>query len=183
MLEEAGADYDVTIISREQKSEPWYRALHPLGRSPVVTDDEGPIFESLALCLHIADLHPEAELIAAPGSHARALQYQWCVFAATELEAPMIQAAHQLWRESGTIQEIVDKGLAAYAEACAVIETAIAGDGWLVGGAFSIADLTVGAMLIFARMNDLGTESPAIRAYIDRLEARPARQRALAVSA
>lgn len=182
-LEEAGAPYELTLITREDKHEPWYRALHPLGRAPVVVDDEGPLYESLALCLHVADMHPAAGLIEPPGSHGRGLQYQWAFFAATELEDAMMAAAMELWKDGPPNQDVVDRSLARYATAQAIVERAIAADGWLVGGRFSIADIAVGAMLIFARMNDLGAETPTITGYIDRLEARPARQRAVAVTA
>ena len=52
-------------------------------------------------CLHLADRHPEAGLIAEPGSHERALQYQWAFFAMTELEAPLVDAAREMWKDSG----------------------------------------------------------------------------------
>jgi glutathione S-transferase len=181
-LEEAGASYDLTVISREQKKEDWYLALNPLGQSPVMTDDEGPITQSIGLCLHVCDSYPAAGLIAAPGTHARALQYQWTMFAVTELEAASNEAAHQLWGDSPD-QAIVGRALGRYAASCVQVERALTADGWLVGGAFSIADLMVGAMLIFSRWNELAPETPAIKEYVDRLEARPARQRAVAVTA
>ena len=79
LAEEAGAPLDVVVIAREEKSTDDYRKMHPLGRSPAYVEDGGPVFESAALCLHLADRHPEAGLIAEPGSHERALQYQWCL--------------------------------------------------------------------------------------------------------
>src|SRR3978361_442175 len=101
LCEEAGATIDVTMLAREHKQTDEYRALHPLGRSPVLVGEGGAIFESAALILHLADLHPAAGLIAAPGSHERALQYQWAFFAMVELEGPLIDVARQLWKESG----------------------------------------------------------------------------------
>ena len=77
LAEEAGAPIDVVVIAREEKNSDDYRAMHPLGRSPAYVEEGGPVFESAALCLHLADRHPEAGLIAPPGSHERALQYQW----------------------------------------------------------------------------------------------------------
>jgi glutathione S-transferase len=183
MLEEIGAPYEVTVIAREDKQADWYRAMQPLGKAPVAVDDEGPLFESFALCLHLADLHPEAGLIETPGSHGRALQYQWVFFAVAELMDPMMMAARELWSEGEPDQAEVDRGLTRFRTASDVVEKAIAGDGWLVGGKFSVADLAVGAILIFARMNDLGTHTPGITAYIDKLDARPARQRAIAITA
>jgi glutathione S-transferase len=183
MLEEIGAPYELTVIAREDKQSDWYRAMHPLGKAPVAVDDEGPVFESIALCLHLADLHPEAGLIETPGSHGRALQYQWAFFAVAELSEAMMTAARELWSDGEPDQEVVDRAMARLGAASDVVERAIAADGWLVGGKFTVADLAVGAMLIFARMNDLGTPTPGIAAYLDRLESRPARQRAVAITA
>src|SRR5207342_2870355 len=87
LAEEAGAPVDVVVIEREQKFTDDYRKMHPLSRSPAYVEDGGAVFESAALCLHLADLHPEAGLIGPLGSYERALQYQWCFFAMTELEA------------------------------------------------------------------------------------------------
>ena len=154
--------------------------MHPLGRSPAYVEDGGPVFESAALCLHLADRHPEAGLIAAPGSHERALQYQWCFFAMTELEAPLVDAARQIWKDSGEPDAaIVAAALGRFEKGADVVEAALAGGEHLVGDSFSVADVVVGGVLTFARMSEL---VPSCRRaslpYVDGLEARPARQRA-----
>jgi glutathione S-transferase len=92
-LEEIGAPYELTLMSWEEGSAEEHRARHPLGRVPVLEDDEGYVFESTAICLHLADLHPQAELLPPPGTHERALAYQWSCFAPAELEPPLIEAA------------------------------------------------------------------------------------------
>src|SRR4029077_17814799 len=101
LAEEAGVPLDVVVIARDQKFTDDYRKMHPLRRSPAYTEDGGPVFESAALCLHLADRHPEAGLIGKLGSYERALQYQWCFFAMTELEAPLVEIARELWKDSG----------------------------------------------------------------------------------
>jgi glutathione S-transferase len=179
LAEEMGAPLDVTFLAREHKATDEYRKLHPLGRSPVLVCDGGALFESAALILHLADLHPEAGLIAAPGSHERALQYQWAFFAMLELEAPLVEVARQLWKESGEpIAEIQEGALERFARAAEVVETTLAGRDHLVGDGFSVADLIVGSVLSFARTAEITELSPGLVAYIDGLEARPARVRA-----
>ena len=89
MLEEAGASFDLTVISREDKAAPGYRKLHPLGRSPVIEEDGGAVFESVAIILQVADQHPDAGLIGGLGTHERALHYQWALFATSEMGAIM----------------------------------------------------------------------------------------------
>lgn len=90
-LEEAGLPYELTILSREEAAAAEHRARQPLGRVPVIEPDDATLFESAALCLHVAELNPQAELIPAPGTVERALVYQWMFFAMTEIEPPAIQ--------------------------------------------------------------------------------------------
>src|SRR3954467_2628090 len=134
LAEEAGAPVDVVVIERAQKATEDYRKLPPLGRSPAYVEEDGPVFESAALCLHLADRHPEAGLIAAPGSYERALQYQWCFFAMTELETPLIDVAREMWREDGEPSaQHGEWGLERFARAAAVVEASLGGGGSLVG--------------------------------------------------
>ena len=65
-----------------------HRKRQPLGRVPVVQFDDGYVFESAAICLHLADLYPDAGLIGGLGTYARAMAYQWSIFAPAELEPP-----------------------------------------------------------------------------------------------
>jgi glutathione S-transferase len=99
MLEELGEPYEVTVMTREEGEGEEHRARHPLGRVPVLEDEEGFVFESAAICLHLADLHPDAGLAPAPGTHERALLYQWTIFAPAELEPPLIESAVHAQRD------------------------------------------------------------------------------------
>ena len=184
LLEELGVPFDLTVMSREDKQSPEYRALHPLGRSPALEEEGGPVFESAALILHLADQNLDAGLIGPLGSHERALQYQWCFFAMTDVESALVDVARQLWKDSGDPDaDIVDRATARFVTNVGVIEDALGGGEYLVGNAFSVADIVTGSVLGFARTAKL-TELPAgVVPYVDRLEARPARQRAVAVTA
>src|SRR5258708_12877830 len=60
-LEEIGQPYDITTLTWEQRRGEDHRRRHPLGRVPVLELDNGTmIFESAAICLQLADLHPAA---------------------------------------------------------------------------------------------------------------------------
>ena len=74
-------------MTREESKGEEHRVRHPLGRVPVLQDEEGFVFESAAICLHLADLHPDAGLVPALGTHERALLYQWTIFAQRSLSA------------------------------------------------------------------------------------------------
>ncbi len=183
LLEELGIPFDLTVMSREAKQTPEYRALHPLGRAPVLEEEGGPVFESAALILHLADQNLDAGLIAPVGSHERALQYQWCFFGMTDVESALVDIARQLWRSDGSPDaDVVDRATARFVATVSVIEAALDDADYLVADSFSVADIVVGSVLGYARTAEL-TELPAgVVPYIDRLDARPARQRAVAVA-
>jgi len=182
LLEELGTPFDLTVMAREDKQTPEYLALHPLGRSPVLEEEGGPVFESGALVLHIADQNLDAGLIAPLGSHERALQYQWCFLGMTDMEGALMDIARQLWGSGEADVGIIERAAARFVATAGVIEAALGEDEYLVGNSFSVADIIVGSVLGFARTGEL-TELPAgVVSYVDRLEARPARQRAVAVA-
>jgi glutathione S-transferase len=180
LLEEIGAPYDLTLMTPDERRGEDHVSRHPLGRVPVIEDDDGFVFESLAILLHIADLHSEAGLIPPVGSHDRALVYQWSVFAMTELEPAVIEVRIARRAED---KKRIDEGVESFREAAAVVEDALDDGDYLVGGRFTVADLACGAVLIFARHAELLERMPRIADYLERLEARPARQRATAVGA
>ncbi len=172
-LEEVGEPYELVMVTRGDEE---HRGRHPLGRVPALEDDQGIIFESAAICLHVADLHPEAGLTAAPGTHERALAYQWAVFAPAELEPPLIEAAIHAKTDperSATARKRFDAGMAA-------VSGALGDDEYLVAGRFGVADIMVGSALGWVARAGLEDTLPEnIRAYVARLTARPAYQRAL----
>src|ERR1700710_904087 len=92
-LEEAGIPYELEIVSKEGESGERHLARHPLGRVPVLEEDDGrTFFESSAICLHAAELAPGAGLLPPSGTFERALTYQWIFFVMTEIEPPAITA-------------------------------------------------------------------------------------------
>ena len=178
LLEEIGAPYELTVMTREERQTPEHLRRHPLGRVPVLEDDDGFVFESAALCLHLADLHPDAQLIAPLGTHERALAYQWTVFAMTELEPAIIEV-----RRSDDDPARAEAGAERFQAAARAVERALEGHDYLVGDRFSVADLVSGAVLVFGKSAGLTDNLPNITGYLTRLEARPARIRAANITA
>src|SRR5438105_3900591 len=131
LLEEVGAPYDLTLMTADERRGEDHVTRHPLGRVPVIEDDEGFVFESLAILLHIADLHSEAGLIPPAGSHDRALVYQWSVFAMTELEPAVLEVFRARRAED---KERIDAAVESFREAAAVVEDAPDEGDYLVGG-------------------------------------------------
>jgi glutathione S-transferase len=176
MLEEIGAAYELTVMSREQGSGEEHRARHPLGRVPVVQLDDGYVFESAAICLHLADLYPDAGLIGALGTHARALAYQWSIFAPAELEPPLMEAVR--FRDADP--ERAGKARARFFNAANALAQSVDGGEYLVEGQFGVADVLIGTALSFAKRAKFPEPLPsALEDYLTRLFERPAYQRAL----
>ena len=174
-LEEVGADYELVTMSAEDARSDEHRVRHPLGRVPVLEDEQGPIFESTALVFHIGELHPEAGLLPGPATHERAVVQGMAIFAMTELEAPAIESYRQ--REAN--HEASAQAAARSAKAVAVLERALTGTPpYLVGTRFSVADVIAGGVLGVAVRLGTIEPSPSIAAYIEALAARPAWQRA-----
>jgi glutathione S-transferase len=175
-LEEVGEPYELTVMSREESRGEEHRGRHPLGRVPVLEDDEGFVFESAALCLHLGDMHPEAGLVPPLGTHDRALVYQWACFAPAEIEPALFEAWTQAERDP-------DRAAAArkrFDAAAAAVADSLNGNEHLVGGRFTVADVLVGTALQFAARAGIADElSPSLKDYVGRLARRPAFQRAV----
>ena len=145
MLEELGEPYEITMMTREEsegESAPRPPSPGPRARP---RGQEGFVFESAAICLHLADLHLDAGLAPAPGTHERALLYQWTIFAPAELEPPLIESAVHA-------QSDPERSAAArrrFDEAANAVSSALDGSDYLVGGRFTVADVLVGSTLAF----------------------------------
>jgi len=170
------AAYDLVTLTSDEAAGDEHRSRHPLGRVPVLEDDEGALFESTALCLHLADLHPDGGLVPAVGTRDRALVYQWAFFAMTEIEP----AAIENFRRRDDAPEIAEAAADRARGGVLAIDDALEGKEYLVADRLTVADIVASEVLrISAR---IGAFEPQGRtaAYLALMEARPARQRAAA---
>jgi glutathione S-transferase len=166
-LYEIGAPFDSTRIAREDRRSPEHLARQPLGRVPAFELDDGTVmFESAAILLQLGDLHPESGLLPAPGSPERALVYQWMFFGMAELEASLYRFMRAADDESPERQQF-ERAAEAFAAAL--------GDGpWILGERFTLADIVCVGVLGSAAGRGLLEPWPALQAYVERGEARPA---------
>jgi glutathione S-transferase len=175
-LEELGQSYDLEVMTYEEGRSAEHLARHPLARVPVIEDDEGCVFESAAICMHLADLQPDAGLMPAIGTYERALAYQWSIFAPAELEPPLIEAA--IFAEAHP--ERAEKARNRFAAAAEAVGKSLDSDEYLVGGRFTIADVLISSALAFtSRAGFPEVLGPTLRDYVTRLQERPAYQAAL----
>ena len=183
MLGEVEAAYELTVLTQTEQADETHRRRHPLTRVPVLDDGEGPVFESAAICLQLADLYADAGLVPPTGSHDRALVYQWAFFAMTELESPLADVSHGTNAGDGRGGDVrypqpgaeqVAAATARFRAAAQVVEHALGDDDHLVANRFGVADVLVGSVLAWAdEVGLVDDDYPALAGYLTRLRARP----------
>jgi glutathione S-transferase len=173
MLEEIGVPHELTVMTREDRKTADHISRHPLGRVPVVEFDDGRrLFESAAICIQLADLHPEAGLIPPVGSPDRGHVCQWCFFAIPSSSHPYFNGCRR-GREETDQTEPSQRHQAA----AAVLDTALADRDWLLGD-FGVADVICAGVAGITHRAELTHEPERVRAYVDRARSRPANRRA-----
>ncbi|HWH19256.1 MAG TPA: glutathione S-transferase family protein [Solirubrobacterales bacterium] len=179
-LEEIGRPYDLTRLTWDERKGDEHRRRHPLGKVPAFEFDDGQVlFESVAICLQLADLYPDAGLLPAVGSADRGRVYQWSVFAIAELEKvafPWNRARRGGEDETETAEKFAPVGEA--------MRAALAAAGpWIAGEDFSVADISL--VSILRNTVELGLLEPGdpLTEYVERGLARPAQLRADAAGA
>jgi glutathione S-transferase len=158
--------------------QPAYLAVNPSGKVPALVDGGAAITESAAICAWLADRFPERGLAPRPEAPERGPYLQWMFYSVGVMEPSFTDAV--LKRESpnfsvawGDWRSVAD-----------VVSAALAPGPWMLGAAFSAADVMVGSMVHWGvEVAKLLADQPALVAYCARLQARPAFQRALALDA
>lgn len=92
VLEQVKANFELVLVDRKsnaQKSAE-YLALNPAGRIPTLVDSGQVISESSAICIHLAESHPKANLIPELGNPDRAKFFQWIMYLTNTLQAELM---------------------------------------------------------------------------------------------
>ena len=179
MLEELGTPYELINLSlgAGDHKQPEYMKIHPLGSVPALVAGEHSFIESAAIVMHLADQDPEQRFAPPPGSPARGHYYQWILFAMTSLY-PAVHTPYlrKFFRgEDGTPEEAQ-----ALARQLAITDGLLGKQDFLLDGGFSAADIVFGGQLVWADACGLLLGREPHAAYLERLRARPAFQRAAA---
>lgn len=172
LLEEMDVPYEPISVSSEEVKQSEHLARQPLGRVPALEADGEMLFESTAICLQLADQHPEAGMIGPLSSRERGLVYQWALFAQTELEP----GQSEFGRHAQSDPERAAAGAERFRASAEVIERALEGHEFLVADRLTVADIVIGGVLGLAMRRDVlpDTGLPLAGAYGYRLMARPA---------
>ncbi len=183
VLEELGVPYETKLVrldAGEQKT-PAYLTLNPNGTVPTLVDGDLVLWESAAICQHLADKFPEQRLAPPVGTPERGKYYQWIHYAMSTIEPPAITIFLHTIRlpEAERVPQLVDAARESLGSTLGVVNDALAGREWLLGSQFTVADVMVGSTLWWAHMMGLVSDRhPHVAAYLIRCSARPAMQRA-----
>lgn len=181
VLEELGVPYELVRLdpTRGETRTAEHLRRHPLGHVPVLEDDGEAFFESAAVCLYLADRFPDRGLAPPAGTPARGRLYQWIFYAMTEIEPALaVLSAERKKPEPERGAEVMAAAEARVAHAAAPLEALLQRGPWILGSAFSVADVVCGAVLLWARSLRALPELPAVEDWLKRLRERPAWRRA-----
>ena len=189
LLEELGLPFELHYVDRAldaQKSAE-YLKLNPNGLIPVLVDGDLVLYETAAICLHLADCHPQAGLVPPLGTSERAQFYKRLMWLTNTLQASLLLYFYpQRWLDAGNTLGAAQ--IKAHAEARIVgmleqldAELAAHGKDWLLGDRYSVLDPYALVLCRWTR----GFARPArslawLGPYLQRVLARPAVQRVFA---
>jgi glutathione S-transferase len=203
VLEEIGCAYQRVLVDRMQGAHktPEYLRLNPNGLIPVLTDgrfgEDFVLYETAAILLHLADTHPDrhpmAQLAPAVGTAERAHFYKWLMWFTNTLQAALIVYFYpERWVAAGNasgMQEVKTQAQNKIGGMLGQIDAQLASHGqdWFLGQNYSALDAYALMLCRWTRGFDAAAGSaPArthghIAAYLERMLARPAVQRVMAV--
>lgn len=196
LLEELGLPYELRRYQRDPKTmlaPPELRAVHPLGKSPVIEDDGLVLAESGAILGYLADRYGSGSLIPAHDTPQRLRCDYWLHYAEGSLMPPLLlklvfrrvamapapffvkPVAHGI---AGKVQRgFVDPQIALHLD---YLEAELGKSAWFGGDAFGVADIALSFPLEAAAARaGLDAGRPRLWAFLERIHARPAYQRAL----
>ena len=180
LLEELGAPYEIRHYARDATTRlapPELMAIHPLGKSPVLQDEGRTIIESGAIVDYLIRRHGQGRLQPAAGSDDFEAYNQWLHYAEGSAMLPLMLKlyASRLGDAAAPLGPRIDSELANH---LGYVNRTLEGREFLVGDSLTGADIQMSFVGEAAR--GLRASYPAMDAWVRRLQARPAYQRALA---
>lgn len=195
LLEELGLAYEVKTYQRgpDMRAPASLKAVHPLGKSPVIEDGGRIIAESGAIIEYLVETYGEGKGLKPGAGTDEALRYRYWLHYAEGSAMPLLLLKLLFLRLPGQlpfflrpVANLIAKGVQSklvdpqLADHLAFWNSELARDGWFAGSAFSAADIAMSFPVEagLTRMKEMG-EIGAVRRYLDAIRARPAYQQAL----
>lgn len=196
LLEELGVAYEIKRYQRDPETmlaPPQLRAVHPMGKSPVITDGAHTVAESGAIIEYLLDGYGDGRLRPAAGSPERLRYTYWLHFAEGSAMPPLllklifnrIQDAPAPFFVRPIARAISARVTAAFIAPNLLrqldfMESELAAREWFAGPEFSAADIQMSFPLEVSRQRGgLDETRPRLMGFLQRIHARPAYRRAL----
>lgn len=178
-LHEVGADYEQVLVAWNDKPDALL-AVNPMGKVPTIVhhakDGDRTVTEAAAICLYLAEMHPEAGLLA--GEAGKADYLRWTFFAAGPIEQSITSRALKF--EPSPEQEAM-AGWGSVERTIKTLDEFLTNRTWVCEERFTMADVYLGSSVGWGVNFGILSPTPALSAYIERIEARPAYKAAKAV--
>jgi len=195
LLEELGLDYEIKRYQRHPQTmlaPPELRAVHPLGKSPVITDGNLTLAESGAIVEYLADRHGAGRLAPAPDSPERVRYLYWLHFAEGTAQPPSLLKLLFDRIKSGSpllvrpiARAIADRALGSYVlpnieRNLDFMESELGKNEWFAGAQFSAADIQMSFPVeAYRARGGLDEKRPRLMRFLEKIHARPAYRRAV----
>ncbi len=195
LLEELGLAYEVKRYQRDAKTmlaPPELKAIHPLGKSPVLDDGAVRVAETGAIIEYLLEAHPGSGLRPAPNTPAGRRYTYWLHYAEGSAMTPLLLTLifSQIPRRAPLLARPVISGMARKVDASLIApqlkahtdywEAELARSEWFAGDVFSAADIMMSFPVEAAGSRvGYGADKPRLKAFLQRIHTRPAWQRAL----
>jgi glutathione S-transferase len=175
-LQELGVDFEaVTVnLAAGEHRQPAFLKINPAGKVPALVDGNLVLTESVAIVLYLADKYPEKHLLPA-GAELRAQLNRWLLFTATELEQPLwrITRHTNLYPEARRLPADVTIAREEFTAMAGVLQEHLKGRPYLVGDSVTVGDFVLAYTLDWANEVRLLDGYPQLKAYMERMYARP----------
>jgi glutathione S-transferase len=181
LLEELGLPYEIKKYQRNAETRlapPELKAVHPLGKSPVITDDGRTIIESGAIIDYIIRRHGGGRLQPDPASPAYDEYVQWLHFAEGSAMLPLLLKLYvsRLGEAGAPLAPRIESEIANH---LGYVDRALQGRDYLLGAELTGADVQLSFVGEIAGSRADRAAYPALDAWVKRFQARPAYRRAL----
>lgn len=183
LLEEIGVPYHLHVVSlwRGAHKSKSYLKIHPLGKVPALEIDNTIVFESLGICLYLADRFVHSDLAPLVTDRKRRTDYcTWMAFSTGTLEPAIFERLRaKKAKERGVASISLGPALTSFDNIASYMERHVAERPFLLGDRMTAADIMNGSMMAWAQ--DLGflEGRDAIQAWVANLKTRPAYSRAM----
>ena len=173
-LQELGVDFEpirVKLFAGEGRS-PQFLAINPAAKLPVLVDGDLVLTESAAIVLYLAEKYGKFLPADAKG---RAEVNKWLLFTVTELEQPLWRIAKNtnLYPEAQRLAADIPLASQDFRPMADVAEKHMQGRTYVVGDSVTVADFVLAYTLDWANEVQLLDRCPQLRAYMERMYARP----------